>query len=174
MKGNNYEKFKFNQCTCPHCNKNFKIKDAIGESLLNDVFNQIRVDIKKRVDIDKLKELKDIKSHYKEKSNDEINEMKLKFQNDLEDKINKITKNFERENENHTLVIEKNLEKEINSLKINADRNLKAKINDAVLSERSRMNDADIKINFHIKKKFKIFSIKFNLYKIRLMYLQIK
>ena len=59
------------KCTCPHCNKNFKIKDAIGESLLNDVFNQIRVDIKKRVDIDKLKELKDMKSHYKEKSNDE-------------------------------------------------------------------------------------------------------
>ena len=94
------------KCTCPDCNNNFKIKVSFGESLLYDFFNQIRVDIKKRVDIDKLKELKDIKSHYKEKSNDEINEMKLKFQNDLEDKINKITKNFEREkNENHTLNI---------------------------------------------------------------------
>ena len=136
------------KCKCPHCKKNFELKDAITENLINDIENDIRVDIKKMVEIDKLQEVSNVKSHYKEFYKD-------KYANDLSKEINKLSKNTEKnKEENRTLVIEnRNLQEEIKSLKTKNDRNVKAQINEAVLTERAKNNDERYKDKLYFRKE---------------------
>ena len=54
---------EISKITCPHCEKDFELKKAI----LKDLESDLRVKLKKEFDIDKYKEMKNVKNQLDEK-----------------------------------------------------------------------------------------------------------